>query len=103
MSIWASSPASPQGVPVSPVDAYFQANPDDEGFMASQVATVLGLGGYAVGRVPHPAAKVAAAIMGGSSFGIKVGVHIKGDSVMINNPYYNPSFAYAQRRIDFYP
>jgi len=90
-------------LPTAAFDAYFRHNPDDEGIEASQVATIYGLTGTLVGRIPHPAAKVVGAILSGASFGLKVGVHVKGDSIMMNNPYYNPAFAYSQRRIDFYP
>jgi len=85
------------------IDRYFQRHPDDEGFAASEISTLSGLAGSLVGRIPHPAAKVLGAVLGGASFGLKVGVHVKGDSIMLNNPYYNPAFAYSQRRIDFYP
>lgn len=63
-------------------------DPRNEGLWMSEVATALGIGGYVAGRVPHWAAKVVAAVLGGASFGIKVGVAVKGDA-MLKNPNYD--------------
>lgn len=62
-------------------------DPDNEGVWMSDVAKALGIGGMVAKSVPHWAAQIAAAVLGGASAGIKVGVKVKGDS-MIKNPYY---------------
>ena len=63
-------------------------DPSNEGVWMSDVATGLGIGGYVAGRIPHWAAKVVAAVLGGASAGIKVGVAVKGDA-MLKNPNYD--------------
>lgn len=94
-----------QGMPNSPFDAYFMNNPDDEGFMASEVANVLGYTGTVLTRVPYAPAQAVGAAAAGASAGLKFGVFLKGDGILIENPYYlaNAGFFATRKGVDFYP
>ena len=92
-------------MPNSPIEAYFMGNPDDEGFMASQVADVLGYSGSILSRIPYAPIQAVGAVSAGVSAGLKFGVLVKGDELLIENPYYlaNAGFFASRKGVDFYP
>ena len=84
-------------------DAYFQYNTEDEGFLASDVATGLGIAGTVIGQVPYPATKVVGAALSGASAGIKAHVLFEGDQIVMHNPYHSSAMYPYQQKVNFYP